>query len=138
MVDQTIPFGLRLPSQRDLAGPQLDQGERRSPPLALDIAGHIDVCGPEVVEGWICWRSRLLYSLRVELLIDGISRGVCVADLYRADVQQAGFGDGKCGFRFDIARSAVVRDFATTRLRLLDTALVLLPDESTKISHPAG
>jgi hypothetical protein len=139
MMNGAAPLAFRLASQRDLSGRETKgEVEHRSPAFALDIAGHLDLCGPELVEGWIFWRSRPQEALRLEVFIEGVCHGECVADRYRMDLQQAGFGDGRCAFRFELPRSAAARDFSTARLRLANSVMYLLPDPATKLWQPRG
>ena len=97
----------------------------------LDVVGHIDLCGPDLVEGWVFWGSQPDQKLQLEVIIGGELLGRCDANLFRPDLQKAGYGDGRCAFSFHVAHVFTVRDFTSTRTRLVNSILYLLPDETT-------
>jgi len=105
--------------------------------LCLDVTGHLDLCGPDLVEGWIYWGSELKEKLQLEIFIDAVLIGRCEADMFRPDLEKAGCGDGRCAFSFRIPRPAAVRDFSTTRARVAGSTLYLLPEETTVVARAA-
>ena len=105
--------------------------------LAIDVAGHLDLCGPELVEGWMFWASHPNARFSLDVLIDGKQLGQCEANLFRADLKEAGYGDGCCAFTFSIPASLTVRDFSTTRVRVRGSSLHLIPDDATTICPAA-
>jgi len=105
---------------------------------SVDIVGHVDLCGRDLVEGWVFWRSQPDRKLQLDIVIAGELLGQCNANLFRPDLQKAGYGDGHCAFSFRIPRAFSVHDFASTRLRLVNSTLYLLPDETTILWRPGA
>jgi hypothetical protein len=103
----------------------------------LDIAGHLDLCGPRLVEGWIFSSRDPARKIRLQVFMDGNLLGECVADRLRADLRDAGMGDGHCAFSFTIPSQSVIMDFSTIRLRVANSVLYLLPDEFTSFPEAA-
>jgi hypothetical protein len=46
---------------------------------AIDVSGHLDLCGPDLVEGWIFWASQPNTRLPLDVLIEGKLLGHCDA-----------------------------------------------------------
>ncbi|WP_152044601.1 hypothetical protein [Aureimonas psammosilenae] len=67
------------------------------------IHGHIDFVSRARVEGWIASRRVALTGARVLAFVDETCIGGGTVDLFRQDLADAGFGEGKVGFRFPIA-----------------------------------
>ena len=113
--------------------------DRRSPQgaFALDVIGHVDLCGPNLIEGWIYWRSEPDTRFVVEVFADGRVLGRAEADRFRPDLQEAGYADGRYAFTFSLPPSVSVRDFSTTRIRIQNSSLFLMPDEATNVWRPA-
>jgi hypothetical protein len=99
----------------------------------VDVVGHLDLCGPNLAEGWIFWCSQPERKLQLEIIIAGELLGLCDANLFRPDLQKAGYGDGRCAFSFHIPHTAAARDFASVRARLINSALYLMPDKATNL-----
>jgi hypothetical protein len=100
----------------------------------MKISGHVDLCGPELIEGWLYaddWHGE---PIKLQVYLGSSLIGECVVDRYRPDLQEAGFGDGRCGFSFSVPQEAAAVDFTSTRLRLVDTPVFLLPDEFSSIA----
>jgi hypothetical protein len=62
--------------------------------------GYLDRATRSVVEGWAFGMGE--GPVRLAILVNGAVIGQTVADSYRADLAEAGFGDGHCSFRFDL------------------------------------
>jgi GT2 family glycosyltransferase/spore maturation protein CgeB len=62
------------------------------------LLGYVDRLEGAVVMGWARWADQETPSVTVELLVDGQPVGRTVAEEFRADVQSAGVGDGRCGY----------------------------------------
>jgi hypothetical protein len=104
----------------------------------MKISGHVDLCGPELIEGWLycdAWEGE---PIKLQVFIGDALLGECEADRFRNDLQEAGFGDGRCGFSFMVPEGGVSFNFAETRLRLLETPVFLLPDEFSNVSNQPG
>ncbi len=69
--------------------------------LAPLFQGFVDSVADGSAAGWIA-RAGDTAPLEVELLIDGAPSGSGLADGYREDVQQAGFGTGHHAFRLPV------------------------------------
>jgi len=102
----------------------------------MKISGHVDLCGPDLIEGWLYCDAWDGQPIKLQVFVGSDLLGECVVDRYRNDLQEAGFGDGRCGFSFFVPPALATSDFADTRLRLVDTPVFLLPDEFSTIAHP--
>jgi hypothetical protein len=97
----------------------------------VDVVGHLDLCGPNLVEGWIYSAQQSTGKIRLQVFLDGILQGECVADQLRVDLREAGMGDGHCAFSFAIPTKSKTVDFRSVRLRIAGSVLYMLPDEYT-------
>ena len=107
----------------------------------MKIFGHVDLCGPELIEGWLYCDNWEGGAIKMQVFLGDSLVGECVADQFRADLQDAGFGDGRCAFSFQVPETLASARFVDTKLRLIDTPVFLLPDESSNIAvagAPAG
>jgi hypothetical protein len=102
----------------------------------MKLSGHLDLCGPFLIEGWLYSGSWSDEKIRLQVYVCEELIGECVADLFRADLRDAGLGDGNCGFSLTVPEHPVPLDFTKTRLRLLDAPVFLLPDQATTIVLP--
>jgi len=103
----------------------------------MKISGHVDLCGPELIEGWLycdAWEGE---PIKLQVFVGPDLLGECDVDRFRNDLQEAGFGDGRCGFSFAVPERLASVDFAETKLRLLETPVFLLPDEFSNIAKQA-
>ena len=101
----------------------------------MDVVGHLDLCGPGLVEGWIYSAQQSTSKIRLQVFIDGILQGECVADQLRVDLREAGMGDGHCAFSFTIPPKAKIVDFKSAQLRIAGSVLYMLPDEYTTFAE---
>jgi hypothetical protein len=104
----------------------------------MKISGHVDLCGPDLIEGWLysdLWDDT---SIKLQVYVGAELLGECTVDRFRADLQQAGFGDGRCGFSFAVPAGTLSLDFTATRLRFVDSPVYLLPDDHTVFAPVAG
>lgn len=99
--------------------------------LNVEFAGHLDLCGPKLVEGWVFSAPDPARKIRLQVFVEGKLLGECVADRLRPDLRDAGMGDGHCAFSFTIPVQTTVEDFSTVRLRVANSVLYLLPDAHT-------
>src|ERR1051326_4339671 len=84
---------------------------------AAALQGFIDEANPSRIAGWIWNRLQPEQRLEVEL-IDGDTRlARVVADQYRADLLQAGIGDGRHGFAIPVGDGLLPFDRHVLRLR---------------------
>ena len=64
----------------------------------MPVRGHIDRCDAQLIQGWIMWVHDPAKRIEVEVLFHGVVVAQGIADRYRMDVRDAGFGDGCSGF----------------------------------------
>jgi len=64
------------------------------------VRGHVDLVTPDVIEGWAQIAERPEAPVCVAIYAGAQCIGEAFADLYRADLSQAGLGSGKHAFRF--------------------------------------
>jgi hypothetical protein len=67
-----------------------------------EFSGYIDRASGGRVSGWVYDRLRPRDRFDVEICSAGAVIGVARADAPREDLAQAGFGDGRYGFHFDL------------------------------------
>jgi hypothetical protein len=70
------------------------------PSVAPKLHAFVEVCTPTVVGGWAADLDRPDTALTVDIRVNGRPHGTALCDIYRKDVQDAGYGNGRCGFRF--------------------------------------
>ncbi len=95
------------------------------------LSGHLDLCSPELIEGWLYTNATPASRITLQVYVGDTLLGECVADRQRFDLQEAGYGDGRCGFSFQVPDAFRGLAFAETRLRLLDAPVFLLPSDTT-------
>jgi hypothetical protein len=103
----------------------------------VDVTGHLDLCGPELIEGWIFWRSNPDHRLQLQVFLEERLLGGCTADLFRQDLADAGLGDGNCAFSFRLPEDVVMDEPKSVRLRVAGSVLYLLPDAHTSLPRVA-
>jgi hypothetical protein len=87
--------------------------------LANAIAGHVDgVDATNTIAGWALDLSDPGRRLVVEIVRDGRVLAAGVADGLRPDLQQAGLGDGHCGFRLATPPEILAEPGADVRIRV--------------------
>jgi autotransporter passenger strand-loop-strand repeat protein len=104
--DYRAPEKLSLCAPRPERGPDL--GTALRPVLARASAGltpgplrgHIDKISPEKIEGWAHDHDHPELPVLVEVLMGDQVLGAVLACDYRADLEEAGFGQGRCSFGF--------------------------------------
>jgi len=101
----------------------------------MKISGHLDLCGPALIEGWLYSEAWQGEPIRLQVYVGDLLLGECTADRYRRDLQEAGFGTGNCGFSFAVSSELGLTDFSQTKLRLLESPVYLLPDDASNIAR---
>ncbi len=66
------------------------------------LRGFVDSLGPETCFGWAQNMEASDAPVCLDILCDGRRIGRVLANLYRADVASAGYGDGYQGFEFSL------------------------------------
>jgi hypothetical protein len=82
----------------------------------VEIRGHLDEATATHVTGWAVASNK---PARIEISVNGRIRGYVNADNYRADLRDAGIGDGYAGFRFEFDRPLPSRVNNTIAARIV-------------------
>ena len=104
------------------------------PLLLKNITGSLDNCDEAGgVTGWVFNRDSENEYLHVEIFADGNPVGRAIADIFRADLQQAGIGDGRHGFEVMLPDSLLDGNEHSIEVREASTGTVLrgLTDSAT-------
>lgn len=80
------------------------------------ISGSIDRLTPDGAVGWI-YRADSTAPAKLRAFLDNEVVGETVADLYRPDLHQVGFGDGHCGFDMSFVRSLSVAQLPFLKIK---------------------
>jgi hypothetical protein len=99
----------------------------------MKISGQLDLCGPELVEGWIYCDAESDSPIVLQIFHGEELLGECAADRFRQDLLEAGYGDGHCGFSFRLPEDHDDLDFSGIKLRILDGSVYLLPSGATSM-----
>jgi hypothetical protein len=70
------------------------------------LRGYVDQVGPDFVTGWAQYEAAPEMPVALDILGDGHRLGRVLANLYRADLRQAGLGSGNHGFAFRLPAAA--------------------------------
>jgi hypothetical protein len=100
------------------------------------IRGVIEVAGPHVVSGWIHCGAFSLSDSTVLAYVGDRCIGSGKVTVYRKDLQDAGLGDGICGFNFKIRPSAG-DDLGSIIVRLQKSDVCLLQRGSRVVGGAA-
>jgi phytanoyl-CoA hydroxylase len=103
----------------------------------MRIIGHVDSCNASFIEGWITSPDANEPKISLEFVLDEEVIGRCVADLFRQDLKDAGFGDGHCAFHFPTPPLIPKSDISRIIVRL-ENSSVLLPIDSAKPAQSAA
>ncbi len=90
-------------------GPRLErirQALGLTPDDACRLRGHLDDAGDGTLRGWAQDPDRPEVPVCLEILVDGAVLGHAVANLFRADLAEAGLGSGRHGFAFALPDTA--------------------------------
>ncbi|PPD16070.1 MAG: hypothetical protein CTY25_03605 [Methylobacterium sp.] len=66
-------------------------------PVAAAFEGQLEYCGSDEIRGW-AWDRRNTQAVFVSIAIDGDPVCTVIADQHRADLEESGKRDGRCGF----------------------------------------
>lgn len=69
--------------------------------------GYLDTVDQNAAKGWVFDHGNPARAVDVELLIDGKPAGTFTANAFRADLAQAGLGDGHHGFEIPLPAAAL-------------------------------
>ncbi len=107
--------GYRPPEEPGLCAPRPEKGARLEAALRHVLArvakapgplqGWLDrISAPWSVEGWARDEAAPACPVLLEFLLDGELLGTALACHFRADLMQAGYGTGRCGFSWTAPR----------------------------------
>jgi glycosyltransferase involved in cell wall biosynthesis len=108
------PQVARQPAQ--YCAPRLDDGDRleaisarilararrSAPAIHGALRGHLDLLEHDLIAGWAFEEAAPDEPVRLRILADGRVLGEVIANQHRADLQEAGFGDGNHGFSLSV------------------------------------
>ena len=60
----------------------------------MQIEGHVDLCGPQLVEGWIYADLADNEYITLQVFVGQDLLGECIADRFRQDLCDGGVRDG--------------------------------------------
>ncbi len=80
-----------------------DQNENSLSRIAGGLAGICDRVVGAVAEGWAIRVAEPGHRLRVEQWVDGVLAGSATANMLRTDLREQGVGDGRHGWKLNIA-----------------------------------
>lgn len=105
-----------------------------------DIKGFVDVIDIEklYVSGWVVNKTDPKMKLTVEVYVDNCIVGKGVADKYRADLEKAKIGDGRCAFKIDLPESLLDGKEHTISVRVKYFNIELSNSPKTLIFSKSG
>jgi hypothetical protein len=120
--------------QRKLARRALEAGI--GVPQDGPVQGALDRAEAAVIAGWAWQDAHPGVPVRLEVLVDGVCVAEPVANRYRADLEAAGYGDGRCSFELRLphplspfSRHEIIVRRASDGMPLGDP-LVIFPERS--------
>jgi hypothetical protein len=94
-------------------------------PLPDYVTGYFERFEGMVAVGWVADRRQADRRLAVELWLDGEPAVVGMASIYRGDVESAGVGDGRYGFRLMVPDHLAPVERTKASVRIANTLFVL-------------
>jgi len=91
----------------------------------MEVIGSVDRCDEFVIEGWITIQGEPDKKLCLDVCLDEMPIGQCIADRYREDLKLAGLAEGLCAFWFDMPSFITNGDLEKIRIRLNNSVLFL-------------
>ncbi len=91
------------------------------------LRGSIDRCDDELIEGWVVLVDLPEKKLSLEAVLGEQIIGQFVADQFRADLKEAGVGDGECAFSFAMPAFVPKSEIRNLVIRLQGAPLYLKP-----------
>lgn len=92
----------------------------------MRIQGNIDRCEPGSLSGWILDRERPEQRVTLQVMCGDTSLGHCTADQFRADLRDAGMGDGHHSFTFKLPPHLPRAALRAIRMRIGNAPVYLL------------
>ena len=93
--------------------------------------GNVDEVGVDFVRGWVVSQENNIDNVSVMLMVDGRYKARIVANNFRKDVCDAGYGDGHSGFKIDL------KDYGMNQSDLCGSELVIevASEETIAVMH---
>jgi hypothetical protein len=139
--DFIAPSAPQLCAERPAYGPALDAALRpivalaeaaTTPGAMLGWVDKIDESGN--IEGWAHDSTNPQLPVLLAIFMGGTVVGTLLAGDYRADLEAAGFGHGRCSFTYRLPHGA---DFGAVQIRRLsDGAILQLTEAAAKSRRP--
>ena len=98
-------------------GAELRRALHADPVEPGPLEGHVDTCTPTLIEGWALDTEQPRVPVRVEVTNGARVIGCGLADQYRADLAEAGKGNGYCRFVVRLEAGAAPQDLAAIVVR---------------------
>jgi SAM-dependent methyltransferase len=99
------------------------------PPIRSQFIGFIDIFDDSNLSGWVANASDLTKVVDVDVLIDDKVERTVRCDIFRQDVYNAGYGDGRKGFEVTLAADHKPRAGAVAKLVVRESGELLATRE---------
>lgn len=96
----------------------------------MKIIGHIDRCNNQYIEGWLFCPEMPEARFALQIYAGTQVLGEVTADIYRPDLEQAGYGDGKIAFSWVVPEVLPATAIQNIRLRLIGSDVYMVPRET--------
>jgi len=97
----------------------------RSKEYRAGLAGNIDLIDQQTIVGWAADTKAPSVPLSVDVYLDDRLQATLTADLFRHDLKDAGYGDGRKGFNLTLALGTPAPPGTRVRLLVAGSAQVL-------------
>jgi glycosyltransferase involved in cell wall biosynthesis len=97
--------------------------------------GLLEAIERRTIRGWAIDRQHPTKRLRITVLLDGTIAGFAIASQFRADLLDAGIGDGAHGFVCEVPAAKLRRAERVTVQCDIDGKVVLIGDQSIELSR---
>jgi len=102
-------------------------------PILDNYKVQVDINIPGKIAGWAFDHSRQAHKPHIECKLGELSLGVCIADIFREDLAEAGVSDGKLAFTIDYDLALLPDDVAELEVTV-DGVLLLRPGISFSLT----
>jgi hypothetical protein len=99
----------------------------------VEIAGYVDAMHGDILSGW-CAHVDRNHTMQLDLFIGDTKVASFLADTYRADLQAAGYGEGRHGFAIDL-RAFRLNPGDRLHVRLTDRPLLHLRNSGKTVAE---
>ena len=105
-------------------------------PPPPDLEGFFETADCNEMKGWVWNRTVPNTPLRIDILINDTVFAQILADIFRQDLVNAGKGDGRHGFRFELPARLKNNRFNNVRIRVTGTNFTVNPTRIFNCSNP--